>query len=234
MPFITIESHIPNTSLGLWKIEEDEYYFLERVKLYDNEWVQLGKVIHPKKRLEWLSSRLCLKHLLDIKDTSRIESLRMDSGKPYLSNQSYNISYSHSLEYSAAIASQAHEVGVDIEYLKRKRNIRTRFLFMDDEELDWFEENPTFENFILIWSAKESLYKIVGRGFGFKEHIHIRPNSSQLECNGILPAYVKTSEYYQEFQVHFEVREEVALTYTYLPQLQQVESPNAIVALSGN
>ena len=131
MPFIEIKSHIPDTSLGLWNIEEDEYFFLERVKLYDNEWVQLGKVIHPQKRLEWLSSRLCLKYLLDIKDNTRIESLRKEDGKPYLSNKAFNISYSHSQQYSGAIASSSNEVGIDIEYLKRLRYIRTRFLFLD-------------------------------------------------------------------------------------------------------
>ncbi len=171
MPFISLESHIPEAVLGAWYIEEDELYFLERVKLYENEWARLAKITHPQRRLEWLSSRLCLKELLKIANHTRVESLNTATGKPYLSSYSHRISYTHSTQYSAAIASPSVEVGIDIEYLKRRRNMRTRFLFMNDEELIHFESQPSLELFILVWSAKESLYKIVGEGHAFKQDI---------------------------------------------------------------
>lgn len=214
MPFIPLHSKIPETRLGLWKIEEDELFFLERVKLYENEWVRLSQIAHPQKRLEWLSSRLCLKELLNIGDYQQVESLNNKSGKPYLSNNQSFISYSHSGHFSTAIASQSREVGVDIEYLGRKRNLRTRFLFMNQPELDWFEQVNTFEAFILIWSAKETLYKIMGEGFAFKENLYLQLENFTMKQEGILPAVVCKDNLNVRLAVNYIVNQDFILTYS--------------------
>lgn len=224
MPFIPLESKIPDTRLGLWRIDEDELFFLERVKLYENEWVRLGQIAHPQKRLEWLSSRLCLKELLKIEDTQQVESLNSKNGKPYLSNNQSYISYSHSGHFSTAIASQSKEVGVDIEYLRRRRNMRTRFLFMNQPELDWFEKVDTFEAFILIWSAKETLYKIMGEGFAFKENLFIQLDNFVLQKEGILPAMVHKDNLKVCIDVNYIIEQDFLLTYSSkIPQIEQKE-----------
>lgn len=214
MPFIPLDSQLPQASIGVWHIEEDELFFLERVKLYENEWVRLGQIEHPQKRLEWLSSRLCLKEILKIANTSRVESLNTQTGKPYLSNNSHHISYSHSDVYSTAIASQGCEVGIDLEYRKRKRNHRTRFLWMNEQELAYYEAHPSPETFLLLWSAKETLYKLVGQGFAFKHNLALFPEGIDLMNNGTLPAFVQKDDFAQEFQVYFQVHPEFILTYT--------------------
>lgn len=214
MPFISLNSQIPGVSIGLWKIEEDEFFFLERVKLYENEWIRLGEIVHPQKRLEWLSSRLCLKELLKIANTSRVESLNTQSGKPYLSNNAHNISYTHSARYSAAIASKPLEVGIDIEDFSRKRNPRTRFLFMNEPELSFYEQNPDPALFLLIWSAKETLYKIMGRGFAFKENLFLHLEDFSLNSFGDLPATVAKDDLQQDFTVRYIRSDDYLLTYT--------------------
>jgi phosphopantetheinyl transferase len=214
MPFIHMESQLPGVTLGAWSIEEDELYFLERVKLYENEWTRLAQIAHPQKRLEWLSSRLCLKELLKIANTTRVESLSTATGKPYLSNNQHHISYTHSTHYSAAIAGQGHEVGVDIEYRHRKRNLRTRFLFMSDEELDYFEPIKSFELFLLIWSAKETLYKLLGEGHAFKHHLHMQLKNFQLADNGMLPAIVSREGVTRSYEVYYHQHTDFILTYT--------------------
>ncbi len=213
MPFIELNSQIPRTVLGAWHIEEDELYFLERVKLYENEWARLATIMHPQRRLEWLSSRLCLKELLKIANTSRVESLSNASGKPYLSDNSHFISYTHSNRYSAAIASVQGEVGIDLEYLHRRRNLETRNLFMNEVELLYFEETPSFELFILIWSAKESLYKIVGKGHAFKHDLIMDLENFSLEENGILNATVKSKGVNKCYAVHYLLHTDYMLTY---------------------
>ncbi|GAB4425959.1 MAG: 4'-phosphopantetheinyl transferase superfamily protein [Bacteroidia bacterium] len=213
MPFLRLESHMPDVSLGVWKIEEDELYFLERVKLYEHEWVRLGEIMHPQKRLEWLSSRLCLKDLISIANHTRVESLSTASGKPYLSSNSHFISYSHSNHYSAAIASPHQEVGIDIEYRHHERNLRTRFLFMNDDELAAYDRLPSFELFLLIWSAKETLYKIVGQGFAFKHHIGLIMIDFALATNGMLPACVQKDGFIQHYEVHYYLTADYILTY---------------------
>ena len=213
MPFISHESCIPEVAIGIWHIEEDELFFLERVKLYENEWKRLAGVVHPQKRLEWLSSRLCMKELLDITNNSRVESLNNDIGKPYLTNHSHNISYTHSTHYSAAIASRTLEVGIDIEYLKRRRNIKTRFLFMNEAELASYDQDPDFNRFILAWSAKETVYKLHGRGVAFKDNIFLDLQKVDPKVNGILPATVKKDGLSKEYEVHYAVYPEFILTY---------------------
>jgi phosphopantetheinyl transferase len=215
MPYIHLHSNIPGVSIGAWDIEEDELYFLERVKLYEHEWARLAGIMHPQRRLEWLSSRLCLKELIQISNTVRVESLNTAAGKPYLSNDPHFISYTHSTRYSAAVASLTSEVGVDIEYRCRRRNLETRHLFMGESELDFFETQPSRELFLLIWSAKESLYKICGPGVTFKHDLCMDLENFSMDDNGILPAYVQRQDGVQRsYEVSYLVHPEFVLTYT--------------------
>jgi len=216
MPFIKLDSNFPGVSLGAWKIEEDEFYFLERVKLYENEWKRLAGISHPEKRLEWLSSRLCMKELLKIANDQRIESLNSQNGKPYLSNNKHNISYSHSSKYAAAIASLEFEVAIDIEYLKRRkpRNLKTRFLFMNESELDFYDRNQSMDLFLLIWSTKEAIYKMHGQGVAFKDNIFIDFGDFSQKDNGILPVIVNKDNWNKSYEISYNIYNEFILTYT--------------------
>ncbi|MEM7373220.1 MAG: 4'-phosphopantetheinyl transferase superfamily protein [Bacteroidota bacterium] len=214
MSFIPLSSQIPGVSIGAWHIEEEELFFLERVKLYENEWVRLGNIEHPQKRLEWLSSRLCLKELIKIRNHSRVESLNTQSGKPYLSTNSHFISYTHSTKYSAAIASTECEVGIDLEYLKRKRNFRTSYLWMNEAEVAFFEQHKSHELFLLMWSAKETLYKILGQGFAFKHNLFLDIENFELKRNGFLPASVQKDDFHKHYLISYQFCPEFVLTYT--------------------
>lgn len=214
MSFIPLNSQIPQVSIGAWHIEEDEFFFLEQVKLYENEWVRLGQIEHPQKRLEWLSSRLCLKELLKIRNHSRVESLNTQTGKPYLSTNSHFISYTHSTKYSAAIASTECEVGIDLEYLKRKRNLKTRYLWMNEDEIAFFDQQPSQRLFLLMWSAKETLYKILGQGFAFKHHLGLDMSNFVMNDNGSIPALVQREDFCKHFTIRYHFCPEFVLTYT--------------------
>lgn len=215
MPYIQLNTNLSGVNLGLWQVEEEEIFFLTRLKLYENEWKRLSFISHPQKRLEWLSSRLCMKELLKISNTQRVEALNLHNGRPYLSDNSYSISFSHSNKYSAAIASRHSEVGIDIEYLLRKRNTETRFLFMNEAELDAFHARQSTELFLLMWSAKETIYKIFGeRGTSFKEHIHLDISNLDEKPNGMLPAVVQRDDLEKRYEIHYSISDEYLLTYT--------------------
>lgn len=213
MPFIRLENTIPGVSLGVWKIEEPEIYFLERIKLYENEWARLADIKHPQKRLEWLSSRLCMKEILKIANDMRVESLNGENGKPYLTNNSHRISYTHSTHYSAAIASLFGEVGIDIEFMAHKRNRNTRFLFMGEPELAFYHSHEKMEIFLLIWSVKETVYKLFGRGIAFKHNIQIDFSNFLPGQNGILPVDVNKGDLHKRYEVHYTIHPEFLLTY---------------------
>ncbi len=214
MPFLNKDFDHPDISLGLWKVEEDEEYFTERLNIYENEAKILSKISHPQRRLEWLSSRLCLKELLKIRH--RVESLNENSGKPYLSDFSFHISYSHSNMFSGAIASQRHKVSIDLEDLTKKRNPKTAYLFMHPDELAHYHELGDIKVFFLIWSAKETLYKIYAkRGIAFKHNLLINPEKKTLKQEGIVSGILRTDEYEKKYDIYYRFYPEFLLTYTF-------------------
>ena len=94
MPFLHFDTDNSDLNIGLWRVEETEMFFLTRLKLFEHEWQKLSTISHPQKRLEWLSSRLCLKEILKISNQDQVQSLNKPTGKPYLSSESHAISYS--------------------------------------------------------------------------------------------------------------------------------------------
>lgn len=221
MPYIPIESPIKDIKIGLWRIEEDEDFFLKRLNLYENELTHLGSITHPQKKLEWLSSRLCLKTLLNI--TGKVESLKNEAGKPYLSNHSYFISYSHSTTYSAAIASPNCHVAVDIELFRISRSPELSRMFMDKWELAYYKKSHNPYIFFLIWSAKETLFKAHSkRGIYFREDIHLNFEDFSLNQNGKVLGIVQSNGVERYYDIYYEIFSDFVLTYTY-QQLQQAQ-----------
>lgn len=218
MPFIPLKNIDERIILGMWKVEEDANYFHSRLNIYENEARILESISHPQRRLEWLSSRLCLKELLKI--NHEVESLNETTGKPYLSDHSFHISYSHSNMYSGAIASDECLVSIDLEDLSKKRNPETRFLFMHPNELAYFEAAGDLRVFFLIWSAKETLYKIYAkRGIVFKENLLINPENKPLEQSGTVSGILKADGYEKIYTIYYHFFPGVLLTFTFDPGL---------------
>ncbi|MEM6272828.1 MAG: 4'-phosphopantetheinyl transferase superfamily protein [Bacteroidota bacterium] len=219
MPFRPLPSIDPDVYLGMWHVEEDERYFLDRLSIYENEQRILSSISHPQKRLEWMSSRLCLKELLKI--THRVESLNESTGKPYLSDHSFHISYSHSNMYSGAIASEVYRVSIDLEDLSKKRNPRTRFLFMHPQELDQYEAASDSRLFFLIWSAKETLFKMHAKKgeIAFRKHLIINPERKALQQSGTVLGLLNANGIEKTYTIYYRFFAGVLLTFTHDPSL---------------
>lgn len=214
MPYIPLEQPESDLMIGLWKVEEDEDFFLSRLSIYENEARILAAITHPRARLEWLSSRLCLKELLDIRH--EVESLNESTGRPYLSDRSFHISYSHTNGYSAAIASVNRRVSIDLENTTKSRKTETRYLFMNPAELEWADTGSDLRAFFLIWSAKETLYKIHGnRGLVFKENLSINPEREKLEQNGVVSGIIQENGKIKTYPVSYRYFPDTILTYTH-------------------
>ena len=183
-----------DTKLAIWKIEESEDYFLQFVsKQYP--------ISHPQKRLQHLAGRFLLQYLYP---EFPIHSIKLAaSGKPIIEDNSYHFSISHTGGFAAAIVSKSKPVGIDIEQ-KRAAVVKVihRFLHQDEiqqikfysntvnthqstqnssiEEADLFASN--IESLILLWSAKEAIYKWWGKGnVEFNEMIRIDSWQQQSE-----------------------------------------------------
>ena len=155
--------------IGLWKISEDESYFLDRLVLYSHEKEFLAS-LKGKRKLEYLASRYLL-HLMSGREV-RGACLKDEFGKPYLENSEYHISFSHSSDMVAVIGSP-HVVGIDIQkYVEKIDRIKHKFL--SETELEFLQGNFKKEKLHILWGAKESLYKAYGRKkVEFREHLAI-------------------------------------------------------------
>ncbi len=216
MPFSQVHTEIPGLSMGLWRIQEDETFFVSRLNIYENEARILKSISHPQKRLEWLSSRLCLKELLNIHH--RVESLNREDGKPYLTDNSFHISYTHSNHISGAIAASNAWVSMDLEDLTKTRNPEARKLFCHKTELDLYDEINDIRLFYLLWSAKETLYKIHPRkGLVFKENLILDFVDRKLKPEGLIKGIIQIDGEAKEYEIQYKFFPDVVLTYTFDP-----------------
>ena len=165
------------TKLGVWRIEEPEEFFLEKVPVK-------RAVSHPHKRLQHLAGRYLLPFLFP--DFPLEEIVIADTRKPFLENERYHFSISHCGHFAAAIVSSNKRVGIDVEFVRpRIDQISQKFLggaeaafFNRDYELfleQWGLRDKIYLEFLtLIWSAKEAIYKWYGGGgVDFREHMQL-------------------------------------------------------------
>jgi 4'-phosphopantetheinyl transferase EntD len=188
MPLFYQQNINEETRLAVWKIEEPAMFFESRVPIKKD-------VSHPHKRLQHLAGRFLLPSLFN--DFPLEEIIIADTRKPFLKNEKYHFSISHSSDFAAAIVSKNQRVGVDVEVIVTKiEKIRHKFMSDAEYELaknawglhDQLEnrEDKEFALQTLIWSAKESIYKWYGDGLvDFKEHMilcdfpHTSPKKEQ-------------------------------------------------------
>lgn len=142
-----------STRLGIWKITEtaDELSSL----LAHDEW--LGDVLAVKseaKRTEKLAVRVLLKELAG--EEKQIKYC--PSGKPFLPDNSYQISISHTRGYAAVILDRQNSVGIDIEQITEKvKRVRVKFV----SERECIDLDNELIHLLLHWSAKEAVYKLL-------------------------------------------------------------------------
>jgi 4'-phosphopantetheinyl transferase EntD len=155
------------TRLGIWRIGEDEAFFLKRVPLKRD-------VSHPLKKLQHLAGRYLLTELFP--DFPLAEILIADTRKPYLPDEQYHFSISHCGIFAAAIVSTRHRVGIDVEQASPGiERIREKFLSAAELALAYDDVDRTghrLRQLTLLWSAKESIFKWYSLGgVNFREQI---------------------------------------------------------------
>ena len=157
MPLLFHKYLVDVIEVGVWKIDEDEQFFLDQLDLYQQEEEQLSQ-LKGRRRVEWLAVR----HLLHIMSgrKRRGSCLKDEFGKPYLENSPFQISMSHTEKMASVIAGPI-PVGIDIQKKVDKID-RIAAKFVSTQEFD-LNPSPTIEWYHLIWGAKECMYKAYGR-----------------------------------------------------------------------
>lgn len=204
MPLFYQQNINATTQLAIWKIEEAEEFFLQKVPLH-------RMITHPNKRLQHLAGRYLLRYLFP--DFPNHEILIADTRKPFLPDEQYHFSISHCGQYAAAIVSTDKRVGIDIE-IPSQRVASIRHKFLHPNELDGFQQQETPDTRLLtiLWSAKEAMFKWWGLGeVDFREMMQIEPFEARQQ--GIINAVFEREEGYAELQLRYQLFEQLCLVW---------------------
>ena len=205
MPIFFQQDIDESTKLGIWRIEEEESFFLKHVPLQK-------EITHPHKRLQHLAGRFLLKHLYPAFPVELIKIA--DTNKPFLENEASHFSISHCDNYAAAIVSKTERVGVDVEVPSFKIE-RIKNKFLNEDELMMLEEvnESLVQNFklTLMWCCKEAVYKWWSYGgVDFSEKIRLQP--FQLQPSGCLPVQFHLGNQ-NALTLHYKLFDNLALAW---------------------
>jgi 4'-phosphopantetheinyl transferase len=203
MPLLFKKNYSTQTLVGVWQIDETEFFFLNQLLLSNEEQLEMA-LLAPRKRLEWLAVRYLL-HLL-LGNTERQACSKDEFGKPFLQNNpSLHISLSHSQDKVAVVVS-TQRVGIDIQYITSKIE-RIAPKFMREEELQSLHPSTSITHLLIYWGAKEALYKVYGKKeLDFKQHIFIQPFPFNLAV-GKATGIVAKHDFHQTYQLDYTLVE---------------------------
>lgn len=193
--------------LGIWKISESNAGLIHL--LPENQREEAKKYISTLKSnrriQEWLTTRTLLFALIG--EEKMI--VNDDDGRPFLEDNSYHISISHTKNYVAVLLHKRLIVGVDIETISERVNkIAGKFV----SEKEFIDMSQTTIHRLLHWSAKETMFKMLdGGGIDFKKHLFIEPFTPQSQ--GIIRGMETKTALRNDYAIHYEVHADFVLTW---------------------
>jgi 4'-phosphopantetheinyl transferase len=193
--------------MGLWGIEEDFDTLYTKVFLDKDEKVTLFEFKNVARQIEWLSVRALLNELLQ--RNSKI--IYNEEHKPFLFDNSFNISISHSNKLTSILLSKHKRVGIDLEFMSHRIN-RISHKFINEQE--YITPNKAVEHLHMYihWCAKEALYKICDkRNINFKDNLTIRP--FEIEKEGIITGIHHDENILDEFRLKYQVRDNYVIVF---------------------
>ncbi|WP_233635978.1 4'-phosphopantetheinyl transferase superfamily protein [Hymenobacter setariae] len=183
MPLHSIRPLPGGAHLGLWHLTETPLALWPQLSAPDAYRPLLPARADVPRQAQWLAGRVLVQRMLAAVAPDSVGLLLHNdaTGRPFLASGpdlGPAVSLSHSGEWVAALLAPAGAaVGVDVEVVRDKA-LRIARKFLTPEELTANEliinSQPTLaiELFSLLWSAKETLYKLAGqRGIIFRQNL---------------------------------------------------------------
>lgn len=201
-----------DTHVGVWHVTESLCELMDLLpannRVYYEVMAQGFKT--EKRKKERIGARVLLKELVEGQE--KIVAY-LSNGKPYLVDQSFSISISHSGPYVAVALGKWNEVGVDIEVYSDKAE-RVALKFVNDNERILPYKGRMSWPYVLVWSAKETVFKCMRlKGvLDFKEHLHTYP--FQLSDSGYLIIKETKTFSANQFKVQYEKHKDFILTWS--------------------
>ena len=198
-----------DTQWAVWKVEESLEALL--ALLPDARRVcckqELLQFASERRKIEWLSVRVLLYFML--KEDKQIGY--SSEGKPFLTDDSFFISISHTKGYVAVILNPKTLVGIDIEqYGKRVHKVFDRFI-RPDEQVEAYQGDTTWGG-LLHWSAKETVFKCMKNADADLRKLCLSHFIPQKE--GTFQVREYATEGQSLFSVGYRICEDFVLTWT--------------------
>ena len=164
MPFLKDFLINNSTKIILWKIIPGE---LCETQLSEDDTCLLKTRKHKNSKEYFLAVR----KLLENEDPELTIDYDL-KGKPFLNKQK-GISISHSNEIVAIGISNEIDFGIDVQF-KTDKVFKIQSKFLSEMESKFIEKKNDLESLIKVWSAKESIYKALGKeGVSFSKDLEI-------------------------------------------------------------
>ena len=201
MPFLKYFLINNSTKIILWKIIPGE---LSETQLSEDDKCLLKTRKHKNSKEYFLAVR----KLLENEDPELTIDYDL-KGKPFLNKQK-GISISHSNEIVAIGISNEIDFGIDIQH-KTDKIFKIKSKFLSKNESRFLGKTDNMEFLIKIWSAKESIFKALGReGVSFSNDLEIDTlNDKKI----FREAYYKKDNIKIKFNLDFLFIEEYVICY---------------------
>jgi len=212
MPLIYKKSIDKESFLGVWDITESYMDLISELSLSDEEFNILNSFKSESRKKQWLSYRVLIKHLVNL--DMFFEMTYDEHGKPFLLKPDYQLSVSHSNNYSAVILSKKSFVGIDIEKIHPKiKKITSKFLNKKElKNINISKDNVDLEKIYAYWCSKEALYKLYGKkNVSLRKHIHINPFI--YNETGNLSGEIISEQFSLYYKLHYFKIKEYMLSY---------------------
>ena len=189
-----------NAKVAVWQITETEEELRALSSTPSDEMEEISFIKSESLRKQRLAVRALLNELFE----DKVYLAHHDNGKPYIENNSINISITHTEKYVAVILDQNDEVGIDIESLDRDFSVVEKKALSEDE-IDDLEDDREEKNeqLAIYWCAKEAIFKKMSQyNVDFVEQIEVERFRSKGE--GELEAtFIHKDGYEEELELEY-------------------------------
>lgn len=204
---------------GIWKVTESPeelHAMLTEASCVPDE---LKQYKSPGRQMEYLTVRVLLSALMG----REYRIAHFPSGKPFLPDASFHLSVSHTKGYVAVGLHPTKEIGIDIEQVaERVRKVTSRFVRTDElPGWDNLASTDQLYELLLVWSAKESLFKIMNTSeVDFLEHLKVDPFflqpdalGSECICKGVFNGHEYRTAERKSYEIHYLTHADFVCTY---------------------
>ncbi len=194
--------------IGVWEIVESYEALFEMVYLSDEDIHRLNGFKNLSRKKESLSVRALLQKMTT--PDARIV-YKQQSRKPYLADNSYNISISHSRDHTAILLGKNKHVGIDLEFMSHNiERVAHKFINGDEEITD--DPLKRKEHLYIHWCAKEALYKICDKvDINFQQNLTIKP--FRVDSKGTITGIVHNNLRNEEYTMHYLLENNYVMVY---------------------